>query len=438
VNRYFLSALEPWLILALALFFLFPQTWTLWALASLPLLWSARRVLSAQAFVRSSPANLPLLLLLLTILPAVRSASDLEAARQSLLFLVLGVALCWALMQHRLRRVEGALWTAALLSMAFSLALLLPLAVPDFSGGLGPLPGLTANLPAWLQERINANVLAGGLSLLSPFALAVLVARSPLVPQGANSEAGPAGGPPARQAIGIGLRLLALLSLIVSQAALAISQSRGALLAVLGTVMLLAALDWLTSRRWWLPALLAILVGLGLLSNPLLARVLPAPRLDETLTLAGRLPIWEAGLRMIGRSPLTGVGLGNFQRVMARDEPGASPLLPEGASHAHNLFLQVAADLGLVGLAAFLALYAFSLRAAYYTWRRSGGALPMGLFAALSAAALHGLVDAVQWGSKPAFLLWLFMGLALSLECEPSDRIIPRARRDDVAGRASP
>jgi len=212
---------------------------------------------------------------------------------------------------------------------------------------------------------------------------------------------------------------------MASQAALVVTYSRGALLAALWGASLLALLDWVASRRWWLPALLVMAIGLGLLAGPFVARALPPPDPEQTLTLAGRLPIWGAAVRMIGRAPLTGVGLGNFQLVMARDEPGILPRPPQGAEHAHNLLLQVAADLGLIGLAAFLVLYGLSLRAAYRAWRDGGGALAMGLFGGLSAAGLHGLADAVQWGSKPAFLLWLFMGLALSLgeERDPASKV---------------
>jgi putative inorganic carbon (HCO3(-)) transporter len=189
---------------------------------------------------------------------------------------------------------------------------------------------------------------------------------------------------------------------------------------VLGGAALLALLDWVASRRWWLPALLVMTTGLVLLAGPFIERALPPPDSKDVLTLDGRLPIWEAAIRMIGRAPLSGAGLGGFQTVSALDAAYVSadglPDSSQRAEHAHNLFLQVASDLGLVGLAAFVALYGLSLRAAYRAWRDGGGALAMGLLGGLSAAALHGLVDATQWGSKPAFLLWLFIGLALSLD----------------------
>ncbi len=411
--RYRLAALEPWLILALTPCFLFVRAWSLWAVSALPVLWLGRLALTSRAVVRPRLANLPLLLIGLTIFPALRAASDLAAARQSLLYLLAGIALCWALMQHHPGRGAGALWAVALLGMALALAAFLPLTMPGLPDSLASLTDLIDRLPDWLRENVNPNILAGGLAPLAVFALAVLAGRSPL-----RREKEEVGG--GERLAEVGLRWLALLTLTVSLVALVVTQSRGALLAVLGGAALLALLDWITTRRWWLPALLVMATGLGLLAGPFIERALPPPDSKDTLTLAGRLPIWEAAIRMIGRAPLSGVGLGGFQTASALDAAGAStdgpPDSSQGTEHAHNLFLQVASDLGLVGLAAFVALYGLGLRAAYRAWRDGGGALAMGLLGGLSAAALHGLVDATQWGSKPAFLLWLFLGLALSLD----------------------
>ena len=413
--RYRLARLEPWLILALAPCFLFPGAWTPWAVLALPAVWLGRWALAGRVSVRPTAANWPLLLLCLTVFPALRAATDLAAARQTLLYLLLGVALCWSLMQRRPGRIESVLWSAALLGMALLLAFLLPLAMPLLPAGLATLGDFAASLPPMVQEAVNPNVLAGGPAMLAPLALALLVGRLPTGSKVAQAESAAGMG---TTLVSVGLRLLALLVLLVSLAAMVVTFSRGALLAALGGATLLAVLDWSITRRWWLPALLPIAVGLGLFAGPSIARALPPPDPGETLTLAGRLPIWGAATRMVTRAPVAGVGLGNFQLVMARDEPGVVPLAPEGANHAHNLGLQVAADLGLVGLAAFLALYGLSMRAAYRAWRNNGGALAIGLLGGLTAAALHGLVDAVQWGTKPAFLLWLFVGLALSLESE--------------------
>jgi putative inorganic carbon (HCO3(-)) transporter len=88
--------------------------------------------------------------------------------------------------------------------------------------------------------------------------------------------------------------------------------------------------------------------------------------------------------------------------------------------HAHNLFLQIAVDLGLPGLVAWLVMAFGILRCAWHVYRaglRQAGwlaSLGAGLIAAQTALTIHGLVDAVTWGTRPAVVVWGIWGLALA------------------------
>jgi O-antigen ligase len=72
------------------------------------------------------------------------------------------------------------------------------------------------------------------------------------------------------------------------------------------------------------------------------------------------LEAWKAGLRMIEAHPLVGVGLGNFKPLMASYmAPGVNLKF---ASIAHNMFVEVAAELGLPALVTFLGIFWFTYR----------------------------------------------------------------------------
>jgi putative inorganic carbon (HCO3(-)) transporter len=95
--------------------------------------------------------------------------------------------------------------------------------------------------------------------------------------------------------------------------------------------------------------------------------------------------------------PFTGTGLGTFRRVA----PLLYPLFLIGSEldigHAHNVFLQVALDLGLLGLVAYLALI---ISAIWIGWRLARsrsewGWLGLGIVGALVAFHIYGLTDAV-------------------------------------------
>lgn len=75
-----------------------------------------------------------------------------------------------------------------------------------------------------------------------------------------------------------------------------------------------------------------------------------APSTQDYST-AERLAHWIAGIRMFLTHPLTGVGIGNY--------PDAYPsyyltIFVNSLGHAHNYYINIAAETGVIGLAAFL------------------------------------------------------------------------------------
>jgi O-antigen ligase len=62
-----------------------------------------------------------------------------------------------------------------------------------------------------------------------------------------------------------------------------------------------------------------------------------------------RFSIWEAALRMMQRFPLSGVGPFDVSRIYPFvRSPGGEPI----AFHAHSIVLTIAAETGLIGIAA--------------------------------------------------------------------------------------
>ena len=130
-----------------------------------------------------------------------------------------------------------------------------------------------------------------------------------------------------------------------------LSESRSAL-AVAGAVMVIAA-TWATTSRFssraraaTLAAVMIALLGAGAVR----ARLLET---DPTYRSGGVGEQFNAtSLRMIGARPLFGVGVGQYYRMSSLF---LSPQLAwtYGAENAHNDFLQIGGELGLVGLGLF-------------------------------------------------------------------------------------
>jgi len=85
--------------------------------------------------------------------------------------------------------------------------------------------------------------------------------------------------------------------------------------------------------------------------------------LDE-VSNKGRLEIWRASLRSIAAHPLLGVGLGNYVVVLDEKVSAAK----KGAS-AHNLYLDFASEIGIVGLLFLIGIFTDILYTSWLVWR---------------------------------------------------------------------
>ena len=141
--------------------------------------------------------------------------------------------------------------------------------------------------------------------------------------------------------------------------------------------------------------ILQFVAAAGLLaSDP--AAVTTAQRL--TAQAAGgeeRWTIWARAVRMFLEAPWIGAGFGRFPGRFFEIAPALAPPLPAAVtSHAHNLFLQVASELGLPGL--------LLLGAGLLLWwsgaRRAKPSLEQAwLYGLLAVIGIHSLLEYPLW-----------------------------------------
>ncbi len=114
---------------------------------------------------------------------------------------------------------------------------------------------------------------------------------------------------------------------------------------------------------------------------------------DENFAVVERLAHWQAALGMLDDHPLLGVGIGNYVPVY----PGyALPGWKDPLGHAHNYYLHIAAETGLVGLVAYLLLILACFRHVWRALREVSGHLQgvaLGILGVLAAFAVHSLFD---------------------------------------------
>lgn len=222
------------------------------------------------------------------------------------------------------------------------------------------------------------------------------------------------------------LRRVAGIIAAVLAVALVLSQSRGAWL---GAAAALLVLPGLRQRRWLLIPLMA--GGLGLLAavvvgpQHLQGWLFPASSLADaaaTNTLPGRLELWTRAIAMLRDFGLTGIGPGQFEPVLMVLYPPFFTSVMGGFQHAHNQYLQMALDFGVLGLVAWLGLcltigtaLLAALRAQVKPADQTLGALAAGIFASLIVLTVHSLVEAPLVAPPGHVLVFALLGMGAAL-----------------------
>lgn len=279
--------------------------------------------------------------------------------------------------------------------------------------------------PTLEQETINPNILGGALALILPLGLALALRWR-----------------------WVRWRWPALLlwgPLLIIGNGLILSQSRSSWLALgvaglligwlLLTIPTTSAAATAPKRTIWRHLLLGLCVGGVLVALFLVWRTgavdaFLTPELQQSTqtSLTRRMDIWRLSLQMVGSKPIAGVGLGNYEAAFATYFP--NPPLTQGRvapPHAHNLFLQLALDLGTPGLLAYLGLLALLLRGLFMQLYQSPSTpralahtaaiqpVSVGVYSALVAMLVVGCFDNALWGTKLTFVPWSLFALAFIL-----------------------
>jgi hypothetical protein len=175
----------------------------------------------------------------------------------------------------------------------------------------------------------------------------------------------------------------------------------------------------LPGRRWWvaLPIAAVAVVLAGLIYGGLQERseealgVAAAERLASVSS--NRYEYWKVAVDEFLDHPVTGLGSGGFRSAWLRERP-----IPEGVRDTHSLELEIASELGLVGLVAFGLLVGGVIVAAGRALSRRPAAAA-GATGALTAWILHAGFD-WDWQlpavTIPALIL---AGLLIAIAEEP-------------------
>lgn len=142
--------------------------------------------------------------------------------------------------------------------------------------------------------------------------------------------------------------------------AIALTGSRGGMLTAM-VAMLIVPLTMMRLSAGRRAAAISVLVVAGLVAiayvpERIVDRLATTGLEVEDLSLGGRFKIWKAGIYAFGAKPIAGYGTSGFKTAV-------TPVLGGASQVAHNSFLSVLVEQGLVGFALYMSMFVIVLMA---------------------------------------------------------------------------
>ncbi len=245
----------------------------------------------------------------------------------------------------------------------------------------------------WGTERTSAtlanpNVLASYLAMMIPIVFSLLLYESKKSKK----------------------KLLLTFSFITMVICLVFTHSRAGWLALVGAMSFLLLIE--KKKRLAVGLTLVIVVAASLLIPSVNARL---RTIFDLIVNKERIYGAKSALQMIKDYPLTGIGVNTFYHVYPQYQ---LPEAREHLVHAHNIFLQIGAEIGLFGLVTLLWLLIRVFKIGWETLRRTKNnylqALTTGLLASLIAFLINQGFDSTWWLERLFIFFWVLLAVLLA------------------------
>ncbi len=230
------------------------------------------------------------------------------------------------------------------------------------------------------------------------------------------------------------IKLLFLLILIIlAVLCLLFTLSRGAFLGLAMAFPLFAILvvfylrSQIKAQKFWLCALsITIFISIALVvvfDSALKSRAASSVELKTEVTGSNeaRLVIWKGSMKMFQAKPVFGHGLGTFQLFFPQFRPSdyARKGVSHNTLHAHSEYLEIATEMGSIGLIAFLCLLFCYFFISIFQLKRLKGdyyaPIVIGLLSGVFAALTHNMLSVSMRWTAPAVPFWFAFAFTVAL-----------------------
>ena len=206
-------------------------------------------------------------------------------------------------------------------------------------------------------------------------------------------------------------KLLFLGTSLILILAIVLTMSRGGWLGFAFSALVFILL---VDKRFLLSIIPITIGGVYLLPQTYLNRILSIGNFQDSSN-AYRLKMWEITMDIIRDYPLAGVGFGHLPFKQTFE----TYIRTMPTYHAHNTFLEIAAELGIPGLIAFLFLifviFKYGIKELITRENTYISIMAAGVLSGLAGVLAHGGVENVLYLTRIIFSFWVLIGLLLVL-----------------------
>lgn len=203
----------------------------------------------------------------------------------------------------------------------------------------------------------------------------------------------------------------------VCSASLVFNGTRGAWLAVsIVCAALIIYYMFKSKRNLVLSIIFIALISAVLVNNPkFMHRLDTIDDFTKYQSNTERILIWQSAWNMFKDHPILGVGLGqytvNYQKKY---------ILPQAKEpnlgHAHNNFMQMLAENGIVGFAGFIAMFGYIILKNSIEWIKTKNVYALMIIASTVCLILQGFTEYNVGNSAVIKMYWLILGLLVILD----------------------
>lgn len=202
----------------------------------------------------------------------------------------------------------------------------------------------------------------------------------------------------------------------VCSAGLVFNATRGAWLAVAIVCGLLLIYYMLKSKRnVVIGALFIILISVVLVNNPrFMHRLDTIDDFTKYQSNTERILIWQSAWNMFKDHPILGVGLGQY--TVNYQQKYILPQAKEpNLGHAHNNFMQMLAENGIVGFIGFIVMFGYIIFKNLIDWFKVKNVYALMIVSATVCLLLQGFTEYNVGNSAVIKMYWLVLGLLVVL-----------------------